>query len=341
MRVVISGGGMVGMTLARLLRMRGFEPVVFERMPEKAYVARGYMLGYQGYPPLEEVGVLQEIRAQGWDIAPREDGTAVAICVEVGKLLHALARDLPVEYEHTVTELVTDDAGRVVGVVADGPEGPRTFEADLVVACDGINSPVRTMAGLEARFEPLAEATLTWMSPVPGGVSFAMAYLSDGGHIGTLGWPEGSAGWRSIDKVGAEAALAPGVEAIRAMWVRLLPDSEKGVGGVTSMDQIRYSEPQLMTTPVWWKPGVLLIGDAAHFFGPETGISSGIGLGDAHALAEALRQNPDDPDAACRSFETWRAPVVRPYEAMDPGRQRMVPAGAAGVRPEDRWPPID
>lgn len=341
MRVVISGGGMVGMTLARLLRMRGFEPVVFERMPEKAYVARGYMLGYQGYPPLEEVGVLEEIRAQGWDIAPREDGSAVAICVEVGKLLHALARDLPVEYEHTVTELVANDEGRVVGVVAEGPEGFRTYEADLVVACDGINSPVRTMAGLEARFEPIVDAALAWMSPEPGGVSFAMAYLSDGGHIGTLGWPEGSAGWRTVEKVGAEAALAPGLEAIKEMWVRLLPECEKGIRGVTSMDQIRYTEPQLMTTPVWWKPGVLLIGDAAHFFGPETGISSGIGLGDAHALAEALRQNPDDPDAACRSFETWRAPAVRPYEAMDPGRQRMVPAGGAGVRPEDRWPPAD
>lgn len=341
MKVVISGGGMVGLTLARLLRMRGFEPLVFERMPEGAYVKRGYMLGYQGYPPLEEVGVLGELRPQGWDIAPREDGTPVAICIEVGKVLGALARDLPVEYERVVTELITDGEGRVVGVVATGPDGDRRYEADLVVACDGINSQIRSMAGLEARFEPLADAALAWMSPEPGGVSFAMAYLSDGGHIGTLGWPEGSAGWRSIEKVGEEAALAPGLDAIKEMWIRLLPESEKGISGLTDISQVRYSEPQLLTTPVWWKPGVLLIGDSAHFFGPETGISSGIGMGDAHALAEAIRQNPDDPDAACRSFEMWRAPVVRPYEAMDPGRQRMVPAGAAGVRPEDRWPPVD
>ena len=33
MKVVIAGGGMVGMTFARLLRLRGFEPVVIERMP--------------------------------------------------------------------------------------------------------------------------------------------------------------------------------------------------------------------------------------------------------------------------------------------------------------------
>lgn len=339
MKVVICGGGMVGMTLARLLRARGQEPVVLERMPEGAYVARGYMLGYQGYAPLEEAGVLAEVRPQGWDIAPRPDQPPVAVCVEVGKLLHALARDLPIEYEHTVKELIRDDSGRFVGVVAEGPEGDTTYEADLVVACDGVGSPVRTMAGIEATVDPLPEAALAFMSKEPGGVSFAMSYMSDGGHIGCLGWPEGSAGWRSCEKVGAEAALAPGLDAIKAMWIRLLPEAEKAVSALTSIDQVRYTEPALLTTQEWWKPGLLLIGDSAHFFGPETGASSGIGLGDAHALAEAIRQYPNDSDVACQSFLTWRAPVVRPYEAMDPSRHRIRSYGQVKPKPEERWPP--
>ena len=53
------------MTLARLLRLRGFSPVVIERMPEGHYIPRGYMLGFQGYEPLEEVGVYEEVRAAG------------------------------------------------------------------------------------------------------------------------------------------------------------------------------------------------------------------------------------------------------------------------------------
>jgi len=341
MKIVITGGGMVGMTLAHLLRMRGFSPTVLERMPAGAYVPRGYMLGYQGYPPLEEVGVLDEVRRAGWDIAPRPDGSAVAIAVEVGILLGALARELPIENEHSAVELVRDGDGRVVGVVAEGPEGRRTFESDLVVACDGVGSPVRAMAGLEANFEPLADASLTFMSPAPIETSFQMAYLSDGGHIGVLGWPQGSAGWRSVDKVGAEAALAPGLDAIKRMWTHLLPESEPGVAALASMDQVRYGEPMLLSCPEWWKPGVAIIGDAAHFFGPETGVSSGLGLGDAHALAQAVMQNPDDPDAACRSYEIWRAPLIRPYEATDPGRQRMVAAGNVAARPEERWPPPD
>ena len=108
MDIVICGGGMVGLTLARLLRLRGEEPIVLERMPAGAFVPRGYMLGFQGFPVFEEIGILDEIRSQGWDIAPRPDGSAVAICVQVGRILGLLAKDLPVEYEHTVTELVQD-----------------------------------------------------------------------------------------------------------------------------------------------------------------------------------------------------------------------------------------
>lgn len=376
MKIAIAGGGIVGLTLARLLRARGFEPTVFERMPAGVYQRRGYMMGFQAYPPLQELGVFDKLKPEGREIAPGgAGGEAVAICIEVGKLINALAEGVPVEYETTVTGLRRDDTGRIIGVTVQGPDpsaapsGPppdaefgrrdpqliggvvredraenvpgvevREMDADLVVACDGMNSPVRNMAGLEADFTPLSEAALSFMSPAVGSVSFAMGYLSDNSHIGTLSWPEGSAGWRTCAKVGAEAALAPGVDAIKEMWARLLPESAAAVAGVTSIDQIRYSEPQLLTTPKWWIPGLILIGDSAHFFGPETGVSSGIGMGDAHALAEAIRQNPDNPDGACQAFETWRAPVVRPYEAMDPGRQRLNLTGP-GPRDDEVWPP--
>lgn len=338
MKIVIVGGGMVGMTLAHLLRLRGAEPLVLERMPAGHYVPRGYMLGFQGYEPLEEVGVYEEVRAAGRPIAPRPDAPPVAVAVRFGALIEALQRDLPIVNDTTVVELVKDGE-RVVGVVADGPDGRVTYESDLVVACDGMRSPTRDMAGLESRFDALPEAELGFMSPSVAETSFGMAYMSDGGHIGMLSWNEGSGGWRSCAKVGAEEALAPGLDAIKEMWSRLLPQAASAVEGVTSLDQIRYSEPQLLSCPQWWVPGVVIIGDAAHFFGPETGISSGIGLGDARALVEAIMNYPDDPDGACRSYEFWRGPVVRPYEAADPGRQRMMVAGTVHARPEERWPP--
>jgi 2-polyprenyl-6-methoxyphenol hydroxylase-like FAD-dependent oxidoreductase len=338
-RVVIVGGGLVGLTLGRLLAARGTEAVVLERMASGDYVRRGFMLGHQGYAPLEELGLLEGVRAGGRAIAPRPDGSSAAIAVEVGRLLHALADGLPVRYGMAVDALLRDAAGRVTGVTAVGPDGPVRLDADLVVACDGMRSAVRGMAGLAAESAPMAEGKIEWMSPVPCPEPFAMAYMSNGGHIGMLSWPEGSFGWRTTDRVGRDAALAPGLEALVASWSRLLPEAADGVRGLTGIGQVHYSEPELLTCPEWWRPGVVLVGDAAHFFGPETGASAGIGLADAHALAQAVAAEPGDPDAACRAYTAWRAPAVRPYEAGDPGRARLRGAPIAPPADAERWPP--
>ncbi len=334
MKTVIVGGGMVGLTLARLMRARGHEPVVLERSRPGHHQARPFMLGFQGFGALEEMGLLQRIRRAGWDIAPGADGTPVAICVEVALLLEALGEGVPVRHGATVTGLAR--AGeRVVAVEVE--EG-LPVEADLVVACDGVGSRVRAMAGLEAEVSALADATLTFMSPRVIDRSFSMRYLSDGGQMGLLGWPQGSAGWRTIDRVGREAALAPGVDAFRTSFAHLMPEATDALTGVSSLDQLLYQEPAVLRAARWWTPGVVLIGDSAHFFGPETGVGAALGLGDAHALALAIAQSPDDADAACAMYETWRAPVIRPYEAADPAAGRMALPNSERP-PEERWPP--
>jgi len=335
---VIVGGGMVGLTLARLLRARGHDPVVLERSPAGGHQKRPFMLGFQGFEALDELGLLARVRNAGWDIAPGADGMPVAICIEVGLLLEALAEGVPVRHEHTVTGLLREGE-RVVGVTTEAPDGPGTVEADLVVACDGVRSPVRAMAGLEAEVSSLADATLTFMSPAIIDRSFSMRYLSDEGQMGLLGWPQGSAGWRTIDRVGREAALAPGVEAFRRSFAHLMPEAAPALEGVTSLDQLLYQEPAVLRAARWWTPGVVLIGDSAHFFGPETGVGAALGLGDAHALATAIDRHPGDPDAACAAYETWRGPVIRPYEAADPAAGRMAVSNIDRP-PEERWPPV-
>ena len=40
---------------------------------------------------------------------------------------------------------------------------------------------------------------------------------------------------------------------------------------IRSWDDVRYAGPALLRCPSWWRPGVVVIGDAAHTFGPDTG----------------------------------------------------------------------
>lgn len=337
MRIVIVGGGMVGLMLARMLRARGAEPLVLERSAPGRIPPRPFLLGFPGFPALEDAGLLAEIRGEGWDIAPRPTGEPVGICVEYARAVRIIGRDVPVAHERRVIGLLRDGE-RVTGARAEGPDGAYDVPADLVVACDGTRSPVRAMAGLGAEVTPLPIAQLAFLSPAVIDRSFAMTYLPGGGQLGLLGWPQGSGGWRTIEKVGREAALAPGVAAFRRHFAALLPEAEPALAGVTSMDQVQYVEPALLSVPRWTAPGVVLIGDAAHFFGPETGIGAALGMGDAQALAMAVAAHPDDPDAACADYVRWREPAVRPYEANDPAR--ALPAEMPLPPDRERWPPV-
>ncbi len=333
---------MVGLTLARLLRARGHDPVVLERGPAGAWQPRGFMLGYQGFDAFEELGILGRLRAAGRDVGDGPDGRPVGVAVDVGEVMRALADDVPVAHGETVTALVReggDEAGRVVGVVTEGPGGRAEVPADLVVACDGRGSPVRGMAGLEADLHPLNDAYLTYLSDEPTETLFGFRYMSDGGMITMLGWPQGGTASRRVDPVGREAATAPPLERFVEGFVELLPEGEEVVRRIRSWDEVRYVEPALLRCPRWWVPGVVIIGDSAHTFGPDTGVGAGIGLQDAHALAEAITRSPD-ADTACASYVAWREPAVRPYEDLDPawGRMGEIPS-PAGRPAAEVWPP--
>lgn len=332
MRVVIVGGGMAGAVLAGALRRRGVEPVVLERGPATATIPGPIMLPYQAYDALADLGLLEEVRAAGRPIAPQADGTPVAIAVARQALIDALRRDVPIRFDTTVTGLLRDGE-RIAGVETDG--GP--IAADLVVGADGSRSPVREMAGIAAEVRPAPGAGLSFRSPVQLDVPFAMAYQSDGRQVGVLSWPGGSAGWWQIDRIGREAALAPGVEAYRRAFGRLLPAAAPALEGVTSVDQLVYREVIEVRCETWWAPGVALIGEAAHAIDPEAGVGAGLGFGDALALAVAIA-GASDPDAACRDYEFWRRPVVAPYEAIGAAGARIA---RGGEKPdEERWPPV-
>ena len=332
MRVVVVGAGAAGLALARSLRRRGVEPLVLDRGPAGAWVPRPFMPPYQGFEALRDAGVYDAIHAESWEIAPRGDGVPVALAAPFVRVMELLAEGVPVRHGVEVTGLLRD-GDRVAGVLAGDEEIP----ADLVVACDGIRSPLRGMAGIEARFDLLESAHLSFITDALIDRPFALHYQADGRQVGLLGWPTGSAGWWDIDRSSAEAVRAPGLDAFREAFTSLLPPAEPAVAALTSVDQLVYREITEVRAERWWVPGLVVIGDAAHAVGPEAGLGAGLGLGDAHALAIAIERAQDDPDQACADYETWRRPAVDPYLAIGAEGARIVRGGERP--PGERWPP--
>lgn len=335
MRVVIAGGGMAGLVLARGLAHRGVPPVVVERMPPDVVIDGPIMLPFQAYDALEEVGLLDGIRSSGRDVPPIRNGQPVAIGVARQLVLERLRDGLEILWEHEVVDLLRADH-RVIGVRVRSSAGEREIPADIVVGADGTHSRVRELAGIEAELALSDTAFIGFRSPVRSEEAFLINFTADGRQATLLDWPGGSAGGWQIDRPegGEEEALAPGLDAFKRAYLRLLPGAAAAIEPVT---ELRYREVMEVQCETWWRPGVTLIGEALHALNPEAGIGSGLGMADAQALAIAIGQNREDPDAALADYERWRRPAVAPYLAVGSQGVRVVRGG--GIPPEERWPP--
>jgi 2-polyprenyl-6-methoxyphenol hydroxylase-like FAD-dependent oxidoreductase len=321
MHVGIVGGGPGGLMLARLLQRAGTGVTVFERDAHHGERPQGGSLDLhaetgqramrlaglqgefaaaarpedQGDRLYDADGALLFDRDGAGDDRPEIDRT------ELRRILLASLRPGTVRWGAKIEAVVSTGDG--AAIVVDGME--RTF--DLVVGADGAWSRVRPLLtdarpayqgvtlielGFEVARHPHVDAL------VGGGKMFAVgdnrvliAQRNGGGHI------RGYAGVR-IDEAASRRWAALSHDAVRAEvleafagWApeltRLTVDGD--LLGVRPLHALQIG---LRWTP---RPGVTLVGDAAHLMSPFSGEGVNLALADAVDLAESL--TTPDPDA--------------------------------------------
>lgn len=96
---------------------------------------------------LSETGALNiDYRSENWSRPPYNGATAYRPDFDNWLAQRAVEAGAELICATTVTSLLRDDAGRVVGVGTDRPDGDLT--AEVVIACDGVNSFLAKQAGL-------------------------------------------------------------------------------------------------------------------------------------------------------------------------------------------------
>jgi 2-polyprenyl-6-methoxyphenol hydroxylase-like FAD-dependent oxidoreductase len=320
--VVVVGAGPAGSAFALLLARAGVAVELVESQPRHSALIRGDGLMPSGLEALNRMGLasllatLPRRELRGWSfllegrslfsVAEPFGGSVPCSLIDTpalleGMLAEALAcPNLTLRRGRAVKELLlepedtlpgSEGPARVAGVVLD--DGTK-LPADLVVGCDGRGSTIRRLAALELNednpplevlwFE-LENAAAAHLQPWIAG-RFA-TLLGDSGSYALFGTARGGVrlGW--LQERGAAGSSVPWPERwarsappeLAALW-RSLPTTSVG-------PPLRLSVRSGLA-PRWQRPGLLLLGDAAHPMSPLRAQGLNMALRDALVAAEWL-----------------------------------------------------
>ena len=299
--VVIAGGGPAGLAAAIRSARRGFRTLVLERsegIPDKAC---GEGLMPRGAEDLERLGV----RVPDDRCAPfrgirylQEDGTILEACFR-GRPGVGIRRTALVEALREVAASAGGEVrrGSVVsarprGDVIDVETDAGHIEARLVIAADGLHSPLRRAAGLESA---------AGSGPLRFGVRqhFALAPWTD---LVEVHWASGveayvtPVGPRTVNVALLRDRDAPGEFAdLLASFPRLSAQ----LRGAPFESAMRGAGPLLQRARARWTARLALVGDAAGYVDAITGQGLSLAFAASAVLMETL---PDDLSADLSPF---------------------------------------
>jgi len=194
-----------------------------------------------------------------------------------------------------VQELIEED-GVIRGVRYRGHGGWHEIRAALTVGADGRHSRLRQLAGFEA-IETSPPMDVLWFRlPRKSDEAEGLNGRIGKGHI--VAMLDRCDTWQIayvIPKGGYQKLRAEGLEALRQSVAEVVPELSDRVHQLEDWSQIAFLSVESSRLKRWYRPGLLLIGDAAHVMSPVGGVGINYAIQDAvvaaNIITEPLKKN--------------------------------------------------
>jgi len=351
-RVLISGVGVAGPTLAYWLKEAGFEPTLVERAP--ALRSGGYVIDFWGlgYTIAERMGLLAEIDREGYHVQE------LRIVDDAGRRLARIGaavfseltggRYITLQRSHLSHLLYERVEGRVEAIFGDEITlveesddcvevqlkrgGTRRF--DLLIGADGLHSAVRNLVfGLQPKSERYlgyAVAAFEARGYRPRDEDVYLIYGQPGRMVGRFSLRDDRTLFILVFAVD-RTALPEAPEAQRRFLRKIYSgggwECDRMVAELERCGELYVDAVSQIRMPSWSRGRVALIGDAAFCVSLLAGQGSALAMISAYVLAGELAAAGDRYTDAFAQYETR----LRDYiERKQRGAQRF--AGALAPR---------
>jgi len=336
--LAIIGAGPAGASLALAAAQAGFSVTLIDaRDPEKQRRdGRNFAIVRGSWNLLKSIGVAQALKdgvtplngleatdgGRHWfgapstlftsdDLPPDQDGTPLGFMVEAPSLQAALDKAMAAEtgikwHKNTQFTALKHHSGHISYTLSSG----ETLKTRLIAGCDGVNSPVRTAAGIPVEGRNYGKsvfaANVTLSRPHHG---IARQLFTPEGPFATLPLSGDRANLAWYMKQGAAEALAA------------LPDAEINAelnarfadfAGEMSLDGPAISYPLILKiAEEMAAPRIALVGDAARRINPLAGQGLNLGFKDVAALIEVMEDGRHagldfGAMTVLENYQTWR-----------------------------------
>lgn len=355
MRVLISGGGIAGLTLAHFLHQHGISTVVIEQAQTLRQDGYGIDFFGTGYDVAERMGIIERLQSHplplefiayvnwaGKPVARLDIGLMRRIMD--GKYLGLMHSTLAEALYEAIAGQVEVRFGCVLTHVVPGPDAVEvtlsdgtTESFDLLIGADGVHSATRLLVfGPEeqfARYLGYMVASYPLADRYGIGHSWQM-YAEPGRLSGAYGSPrEGE-----IFSFWMYRADQPEHLPCEQRFARLR-QVFAGMGWITSQLLAQAPAPEHLfmdavvqiQMPTWHQGRVVLVGDACGCPTLISGQGASLAMGGAYLLAEALHET-SDYQQAFRRYEQQMQPYVQSQQRKARGTAKsFAPTSPAGL----------